>query len=85
MIKRVLLLILLLTAVFSEKNYTEFVKGLKAKISDPKGKFYHSAYNRLAYISDTFGPRVWGSDVLETVINEMKEMAIKEGFENIRL
>lgn len=24
----------------------------------------HSAWNRLAYLTDTYGPRMWGSTVL---------------------
>jgi carboxypeptidase Q len=71
--------------VSGEKDYTDLVKSLKASIEDQKGIFYHSAYNRLAYISDTYGPRMWGSNTLETVISEMAAMAHNEGFENIRL
>ena len=33
--------------------------------------FKGSAYDRLAYITDTYGPRMWGSTVLEMVINHM--------------
>lgn len=79
------MVVLLLTAVSAEKDYTDFVKSLKTNIEDPKTDFYHSAYNRLAFISDTYGPRVWGSQTLEQVIFEMFSSAKKDGFDNVRL
>lgn len=33
----------------------------------------HSSWNRLAYLTDTYGPRMWGSEVLEMAIDEMKK------------
>ena len=82
-----LLLFCLLIAILSsssiEKDYTDFVKNLKDKIG--KAPFKGSAYNRLAYISDTYGPRMWGSMSLEQCIYEIASMASKEGFENVRL
>ncbi len=80
MIVRLALILLVITAVHSEKDYTEFVNFLKTNIENKTGSFYHSAYERLAYISDTYGPRLWGSQVLEMVISEMATMAQKEGF-----
>ena len=80
-----LLACLIVMLVSAEKDYTDLVKFLKANIEDQKGPFYHSAFNRLAYISDTYGPRMWGSETLEMVISEMTSMASKEGFDNIRL
>ncbi|MCB0370965.1 MAG: hypothetical protein KDD45_16475 [Bdellovibrionales bacterium] len=62
------LVLLVLTTVQAEKDYTDFVKSLKSNIENTTGNFYHSAYNRLAYISDTYGPRIWGGQVLEMVI-----------------
>ncbi len=67
----------------AEKDYTEFVNYLQAQIQ--KEPFKHSAYDRLAYITDTYGPRMWGSVALEQVIYEMASMAKKEGFENVNL
>lgn len=84
MIRRFLLVCLIILLVHGEKDYTDLVKFLKTSIEDQKGIFYHSAYNRLAYISDTYGPRMWGSNALETVIAEMTKMAYDEGFENVR-
>lgn len=72
------LLIALLSAVTVEKDYTNFVKDLKDKIG--MAPFKGSAYNRLAYITDTYGPRMWGSMSLEQCIYEIASMASKEGF-----
>lgn len=85
LIKLVLLVVLLLSTVNGEKDYTDLVKFLKSQIENKTSGFYHAAYNRLAYISDTYGPRLWGSQTLEMVISEMATMAAKEGFDNIRL
>lgn len=68
-----------------EKDYTDFVNTLKNTILDPNKPYYHSAWERLAYITDTYGTRMWGSDALEQVIREMLRQARDEGFENIRL
>ena len=67
----------------AEKDYTPFVKDLQQKIQ--QAPFKGSAYERLAYITDTYGPRMWGSVVLEEVIHDMLSQAHQEGFENIRL
>ena len=73
----------LLSSGLTEKDYTDFVKDLKNKIGTAPWK--HSAYDRLAYITDTYGPRMWGSVALEQVIYQMASYANKIGFENIRL
>ena len=70
-----LLVVVLISVTQAEKDYTDVVKMLKAKIQDQSDIFWHSAYKRLAYISDTFGPRMWGSQVLESVIDEMAVQA----------
>lgn len=48
-------------------------------------EYKHSAWNRLAYLTDTYGPRMWGSAVLEQAIHEMMNQASKEGFDKVRL
>ena len=70
-----LLILLLVILTHAEKNYSGFVKDLKDKIEDPSLEFRHRAWNTLAYITDTYGPRMWGSDVLETVIQELADRA----------
>lgn len=42
-------------------DYTAVVNLLKASINDQAGKYYHAAYKNLGRISDTYGPRLWGS------------------------
>jgi|LakMenEpi03Aug12_release.lakeMendotaPanAssembly.Ray.scaffolds.fasta_scaffold4416519_1 hypothetical protein len=55
------LAILLIIGSYSQlDDYTDVVNKLKTTIKDDQN-FTHSAYKRLAYISDTYGPRVWGS------------------------
>lgn len=72
-------LILLLQATEAEElDYTDFVNDLGQKIK--QAPFKQAAYDRLAYITDTYGPRMWGSMVLEQVIYEMASMASKAGF-----
>jgi carboxypeptidase Q len=82
---RLIVAILLFTTICAEKDYTDFVKNLKENIENTTGDFYHSAYNRLAYISDTYGPRIWGGQALEQVIFELASMAKKDGFDNVHL
>jgi carboxypeptidase Q len=76
------LLLAVLTAA-TEKDYTDFVNDLKSKIQ--KAPFKGSAYDRLAYITDTYGPRMWGSMALEQCIYDLASMASNLGFENVRL
>ena len=79
-----LTLIILLTIAISvftlsdnEKDYTDLVNKLNEDIKDNSSIFYHEAYKRLAYLSDTYGPRLWGSTQLEQVIHEVYLMAAK--------
>jgi len=54
--------ILLIIGSYSQLNdYTDVFNKLKTAINDDQQNFKHSAYKRLAKISDTYGPRVWGS------------------------
>lgn len=43
------------------------------------------AYENTAYISDTYGPRLWGHKPLELALNHIKRMMEKDGFDNVRL
>ena len=81
----ILAMLLLVAGVLTaEIDYTETVQKLQDAINNNPA-FHHKAYEHLAYISDTFGPRMWGSDALEKVILEVYKMAKAEGFDNIRL
>ena len=91
-ISSALTLIILLTiasSVFTlsdnEKDYTDLVNKLNEDIKDNSSIFYHEAYKRLAYLSDTYGPRLWGSQPLEMGITELMSMAKKDGFDNVHL
>ncbi len=42
-----------------------------------------SAWSRLAYITDTFGPRFSGSQNLEDAIDEIVNMMQKDGFDTV--
>jgi hypothetical protein len=82
--KKLALFLVLLVSIWTvEQDYTDFVKSLQQKIQ--QSPYKHSAYERLAYIVDTYGTRMWGSISLEQVIHEMMSQASTEGFENIRL
>jgi hypothetical protein len=59
--------VFLIGTVVAEKDYTDLVKSLQAKIKE--APFKGSSYDRLAYITDTYGPRMWGSSTLEQVIH----------------
>ena len=43
-----------------------------------------TVYNRLAYVCDTFGPRLSGSDNLENAIDWILEELEQDGFSNVR-
>ena len=47
--------------------------------------FISSAYNKTAYLVDTFGPRLWGSQPLQDAVEYLKQELIKEGFQNVKL
>ena len=79
----VAVLALLQPGLSAEKNYTDFVNDLKAKMQTKAYK--DASYERLAYIVDTYGPRMWGGVALEQVIYEMASAANKIGFENLKL
>jgi hypothetical protein len=48
-------------------------------------QFKHQSFDRLAYVVDTFGPRLWGSKSLELAIEHLYQMAKDDGFDNVRL
>lgn len=38
-------------------------------------EFKHASWKRLAQLTDNFGPRMWGSEVLEMAIDWLKNQA----------
>ena len=53
-------------AVQAQDNYELVVTKLREAMLQKE--FKHKAYDHLAYIVDTYGPRMWGSKQLEMVI-----------------
>jgi hypothetical protein len=51
--------ILVCSSIAAEKDYTDLVNFLKSRAKEQP--FRGAAYDRLAYITDTYGPRLWGS------------------------
>jgi carboxypeptidase Q len=70
------ILLLLIQILSAEKNYTNVIQDLQAAINNSRLLYKHFAYDQLAYVVDTFGPRLWGSSNLEYVIDYMHKLAI---------
>ena len=82
----ILVLSLLIIATSAQaEDYTTIVENFIDNITNKASPFHHAAYNRLALLSDTYGPRLWGSAALEKAIQEVYKMAHQVGFDNIRL
>lgn len=81
------LIVLSLITVFamysSTANYTSIVEQIVSSVNSKD--FKHMAYQRTAYLVDTYGPRLWGSESLELAIDNVKNILESDGFENIRL
>ena len=60
-------------------SYDDVVKHIKSVVSSCP-EFKSASYNRVAYLVDTFGPRLWGSEPLRDATNFMKEELLKEVF-----
>jgi len=67
-----------------DKSYHEIVENIKSVVLNCP-EFKSSAYNRVAYLVDTFGPRLWGSEQLKDATIFIRDELTKEGFENIKL
>jgi carboxypeptidase Q len=68
----------------SDDKYKDLVKFINDSITnDPNYKHY--AWEQTATFVDTFGPRLWGSEALELSLDYMKELLIREGFDNVKL
>ena len=71
-------LLVLASCFLVEKDYTEDINMLITAMKT--AKFKGKSYERLAYLSDTYGPRMWGSPTLEMAIEEVRKMTVAEGF-----
>lgn len=66
------LILSLLFSAFVADDIANNVKRIREAVSsDPKHK--HQAYERMAYIVDTFGPRMWGSAPENAAINYLHQ------------
>ena len=80
---RWILVAMVVALAVSEKDYTGFVNTLKDAIK--KQEFKGASFKRLAEFSDSFGPRMWGSAVLELAIENLRDQAKRDGFDNVNL
>jgi carboxypeptidase Q len=65
-------------------DYSKVTKAvMDALLHDPEYK--HHAYNEVAYVVDTFGPRLLGSQALEDALQHLYQLLTDEGFQNVKL
>ena len=79
--------IILIVAVMLSQSFGESIKSKYVETSlkiISKSLTDSTAYNRLGYMCDTFGPRLSGSKNLENAINWILKEMESDGFENVR-
>ncbi len=69
----------LLSESYMTKNYSSIADNIIKKANDDT-----TAYHRLQYMCDIYGPRLSGSENLENAINWMLGEMKKDGFSNVR-
>ena len=80
--KFILIVAVMLSQSFGESIKSKYVETSLKIIS--KSLTDSTAYNRLGYMCDTFGPRLSGSKNLENAINWILKEMKNDGFENVR-
>ena len=80
--KLILIVILMLSQSFGESIKSKYVETSLKIIS--KSLTDSTAYNRLGYMCDTFGPRLSGSKNLKNAINWILKEMESDGLENVR-
>lgn len=80
--KLILIVILMLSQSFGESIKSKYVETSLKIIS--KSLTDSTAYNRLSYMCDTFGPRLSGSKNLKNAINWILKEMESDGLENVR-
>jgi len=68
----------------ASEKYSKVLKILNETLTNDN-EFKHHAWKSTAYIVDTFGPRLLGSDNLELALEYMRDLLILEGFEKVNL
>ena len=79
--------IILIVAVMLSQSFGESIKSKYVETSlkiTSKSLTDSTAYNRLGYMCDTFGPRLSGSKNLENAINWILKEMNSDGLENVR-
>lgn len=67
-----------------DDKYTWAVKYINQTLQNDT-KFRHHAYESTAYLVDTYGPRLMGSQNLEDALVYLKELIFSNGFVNVKL
>ena len=80
--KIILIVVVILSQSFGESIKSKYVDTSLKIIS--KSLTDSTAYNRLGYMCDTFGPRLSGSKNLENAINWILKEMNSDGLENVR-
>jgi carboxypeptidase Q len=65
-------------------RYTNMIKLLNSTVTSDT-HFINKAYDRTAYLVDTFGPRPYGSERLTTALNYLKTELETIGFDEVKL
>ena len=80
--KIILIIAVMLSQSFGESIKSKYVETSLKIIS--KSLTHSTAYNRLGYMCDTFGPRLSGSKNLENAINWILKEMNNDGLENVK-
>ena len=54
-----------------ENIYNGNIELIRTTVKSENSELHHLAYNRLAYIVDSFGPRMWGSKSMALALEEL--------------
>lgn len=68
----------------NQKDYNSIVNLISQRINTDS-ELKSAAYNRVAYLVDTFGPRLWGSEALLDASKYMQSVLKNEKFDNVKL
>ena len=76
------------STIFAKKSTPNLIdiKNNLSKIKEAllTSKFKYDAYEQVAYLVDTYGPRLYGSRSLELALNYMEGLLKKSKFENVK-
>lgn len=78
-------LLITLFIASSLATMADVVASIKQTVLDPESPHHHAAYKNLAYISDTYGPRMWGSENMAVALEYLKTEVEKMGFDKVTM